>query len=330
MHSIGRGRISLWLSIPVLLLAHALCAASTTVTAPKSVTSQPATSKTLASKPAASKSKKARTSKAARSSKSAAASRLPAIRSNSILVIDGRDSSVLLSKNADVAAPIASITKLMTALVVLAAKLPLDEPIKVTKEDRATEKGDASRLPIGTTLTRGDLMHLALMSSENRAAHALGRSYPGGIEAFIPAMNAKAQELGMTRAHFSDPTGLSDENVASPEDLIKLVNAAARNPVIRAYSTDREHEIVAGRHKLGYRNTNSLVNKSDWEILVQKTGYTNAAGRCLVLKAMIQDRPVTMVLLNSFGKLTRVADASRVRKWVEAAEPGSTLASRDR
>jgi len=320
MHSIGRGRISLWLSVPVLLLAHALCAASTTAT-----TSKPATTKTATSKTAASKTKT--THATAARSKAGAVPRLPAIRSNSILVIDGRDSSVLLSKNADVPAPIASITKLMTALVVLDAKLPLDEPIKVTKDDRATEKGDASRLPIGTTLTRGDLMHLALMSSENRAAHALGRSYPGGIEAFIPAMNAKARALGMKHAHFADPTGLSDNNVASPEDLIKLVNAAARDPVIRAYSTDREHEIVAGRSKLGYRNTNSLVNKADWDILVQKTGYTNAAGRCLVMKAMIQDRPVTMVLLNSFGKLTRVADASRVRKWMEAAESNSTLAS---
>lgn len=324
MHSIGRGRISLWLSVPVLLLAHALCVASTTATA-----SKPATSKAATGKTAASKTKTAHASTAARS-KAGAVAGLPAIRSNSILVVDGRDSSVLLSKNADVPAPIASITKLMTALVVLDAKLPLDEPIKVTNQDRATEKGDASRLPIGTTLTRGDLMHLALMSSENRAAHALGRSYPGGIEAFIPAMNAKARALGMKHAHFADPTGLSDNNVASPEDLIKLVNAAARDPVIRAYSTDREHEIVAGRSKLGYRNTNSLVNKSDWDILVQKTGYTNAAGRCLVMKAMIQDRPVIMVLLNSFGKLTRVADASRVKKWMEAAESGSTLASSGR
>ncbi len=314
MLSIGRGRISLWLSVPVLLLAHALCAASTTAVAGKSATS----------KTAASKTKAAHASGAAHSKAGAG---LPAMRSNSILVIDGRDSSVLLSKNADVPAPIASITKLMTALVVLDAKLPLDEPIKISSQDRSTDKGDASRLPIGTTLTRGELMHLALMSSENRAAHALGRSYPGGIEAFIPAMNVKARALGMKHAHFSDPTGLSDENVASPEDLIKLVNAAARDPVIRAYSTDREHEIVVGRGKLGYRNTNSLVNKPDWDILVQKTGYTNAAGRCLVMKAMIQDRPVIMVLLNSFGKLTRVADASRVRKWMEAAEAGSTLAS---
>lgn len=309
MRSIGRGRIALWCSVPVLLFAHVVTAA---------------TGSTPANKP-----KATRSSAAAVRAKVATIPGQPAIRSSAILVIDERDHSVLLSKNATVAAPIASITKLMTALVVLDAGLPLDESIKITKDDRATDKGGPSRLAIGATLTRGDLMHLALMSSENRAAHALARSYPGGLEAFIPAMNAKARELGMKHSRFDDPTGLSDKNVASPEDLIKLVAAASNDPVIRAYSTDQQHEVAVGRSMLEYRNTNTLVNKADWDILVQKTGYTQAAGRCLVMKAMIEDRPVVMVLLNSFGKYTRVADASRIRKWMEA-EAGSTLASSGR
>ena len=233
-------------------------------------------------------------------------------------MLDLTNSSVLYSRHSDVAAPIASITKLMTALVVMEAGQPLDEMLAVTVDDRSFGKGSSSRLSPGTQLARGDLMHLALMASENRAAHALGRNYPGGVAACVIAMNAKAHELGMTTAHFVEPTGLSDENVASPEDLSKLVMAAAKVAEIREYSTDSDFTVRVGRHMVRYRNTDSLVSKPDWNIVVQKTGYIHEAGRCLVMQTVIEDRPVVIVLLNSYGKRTRVADARRVRRWVEA------------
>ena len=242
----------------------------------------------------------------------------PALRSSAALVLDLTNSSVLYSRHSDVAAPIASITKLMTALVVMEAGQPLDEMLAVTVDDRSFGKGSSSRLSPGAQLSRGDLMHLALMASENRAAHALGRNYPGGVAACVIAMNAKAHELGMTTAHFVEPTGLSDENVASPEDLSKLVIAAAKVAEIREYSTDSDFTVQVGRHMVRYRNTDSLVSKADWNIVVQKTGYIHEAGRCLVMQTVIEDRPVVIVLLNSFGKRTRVADARRVRRWVEA------------
>ena len=242
----------------------------------------------------------------------------PALRSSAALVLDLSNSSVLYSRHSDVALPIASITKLMTALVVMEAGQPLEEMLAVTVDDRSFGKGSVSRLSPGTQLSRGDLMHLALMASENRAAHALGRNYPGGIEACVIAMNAKARELGMTSAHFVEPTGLSEENVASPEDLSKLVMAAAKVAAIREYSTDGDFTVRVGRHQVRYRNTDSLVSKPDWNIVVQKTGYIHEAGRCLVMQTVIEDRPVIIVLLNSYGKRTRVADARRVRRWVEA------------
>ena len=242
----------------------------------------------------------------------------PALRSSAALVLDLTNSSVLYSRHSDVAAPIASITKLMTALVVMEAGQPLDEMLAVTEDDRSFGKGSSSRLSPGAQLSRGDLMHLALMASENRAAHALGRNYPGGVAACVVAMNAKAHQLGMTTAHFVEPTGLSDENVASPEDLSKLVIAAAKVAEIREYSTDSDFTVQVGRHMVRYRNTDSLVSKADWNIVVQKTGYIHEAGRCLVMQTVIEDRPVVIVLLNSYGKRTRVADARRVRRWVEA------------
>jgi len=242
----------------------------------------------------------------------------PGLRSSAALVLDTTHDSVLYSRRSDVALPIASITKLMTALVVMDAGQSLDEILVVTEEDRSTGKGSVSRLVPGTRLSRGDLMHLALMASENRAAHALARNYPGGLPACVLAMNAKARELGMTNAHFIEPTGLSDENVASPADLSKLVMAAAQVPAIRDYSTDAEHVVQVGARELRYRNTDSLVTKPDWNIVVQKTGYISEAGRCLVMQTVIEDRTVVIVLLNSFGKRTRVADARRVRRWVEA------------
>jgi D-alanyl-D-alanine endopeptidase (penicillin-binding protein 7) len=243
----------------------------------------------------------------------------PKLKSSSVLIIDQSDSSVLYSRHSDVPMPIASITKLMTALVVLDAKQPLDEPIQITEADRDFPKGGFSRLAVGTTLTRGDLMHLALMASENRAAHALGNNYPGGMPAMVVAMNAKAAALGMTSAHFVDPTGLSSQNVASPDDLTKLVIAASRNPSIREYSTDSHYAVKVRRHMVEFRNTDNLVANPTWNIIVQKTGYIAEAGKCLVMAAVIEGRSVVIVLLDSLGKYTRVADAKRIKTWMEAS-----------
>ena len=246
----------------------------------------------------------------------------PKLKSSSVLVIDQSDSSVLYSRHSDVPMPIASITKLMTALVVLDAKQSLDEPIRITDADRDLPKGGFSRLAVGTTLTRGDLMHLALMSSENRAAHALGNNYPGGVTAMVAAMNAKAAALGMTSSHFVDPTGLSSQNVASPADLSKLVIAASHNPSIREYSTDKSYTVKVRKHMVEFRNTDNLVANPTWKIIVQKTGYITEAGKCLVMAAVIEGRSVVIVLLDSLGKYTRVADAKRIKTWMEASGDG--------
>jgi serine-type D-Ala-D-Ala endopeptidase (penicillin-binding protein 7) len=237
------------------------------------------------------------------------------IRSGAVLVMDEGRELPLLSKRANSPAPIASITKLMTTLVVLEANQPMDEILEITAEDRAV---GASRLAIGTHLSRADLMHLALMSSENRAAHALARNYPGGTAGAVTAMNAKAAELGMKSAHFDDPTGLASTNVASAIDLVRLVNAVSANDTIRSFSTDHHYSVAVSGRQLEFRNTNSLVANPTWDIIVQKTGYISAAGRCLVMKTVIEGRTIVMVLLDSFGKYTRVADAKRIRDWLVA------------
>jgi D-alanyl-D-alanine endopeptidase (penicillin-binding protein 7) len=242
----------------------------------------------------------------------------PKLKSSSVLIVDQSDSSVLYSRRSDVAAPIASITKLMTALVVLDAKQPLDEPLAITRDEAVLPKCRGSRLSVGTVLTRGDFMHLALMSSENRAAHALGANYPGGVPAIVKAMNSKAAALGMTTAHFVDPTGLSSDNVASPEDLSKLVLAAAQNAHIREYSTDPSYAVRVRKHLVEFHNTDNLVKNPTWNIIVQKTGYISEAGKCLVMEAVIEGRNVIIVLLDSAGRLTRVADAKRVKTWMES------------
>ncbi len=242
----------------------------------------------------------------------------PRLRSSSVLIYDPSEDAVLYSRHSDVPAPIASITKLMTALVVLDAKQPLDEPLEITSAELNLPKGGVSRLSLGTVLTRGELMHLALMSSENRAAHALGTYYPGGIPAIVAAMNQKAAALGMTTAHFADPTGLSSENVASPEDLTKLVMAASKNHTIRDYSTDARYTVRVHHHLVEFHNTDNLVANPGWNIIVQKTGYIAEAGKCLVMEAVIEGRNVVIVLLDSFGKNTRVADAKRVKTWMES------------
>jgi len=239
------------------------------------------------------------------------------IKSASVLVMDEEDATVLYSKQAQKVMPIASITKLMTALVVLEGKQPLDETVTILQVDRDKSKGSASRLAVGTKLTRGELLHLALMSSENRASQAVCRAYEGGLPACLKAMNAKARKLGMKDARFVDPTGLSSGNVATAAELAKLVIAASHEPLIEGYSTSEKLAVKVGRQVLEFHNTNSLTSKEDWDISLQKTGFTQDAGQCLVMRTHIQQRPTVIVLLNSFGKLTRVADARRVRKWME-------------
>ncbi len=254
----------------------------------------------------------------------------PDVRSNSAYVMDTTNGSVVFERKSELVGPIASITKLMTALVVLEGQQPLDEIIEIKADDRWKGKGAFSRLTVGTKLSRGDLLHLALMASENRAARAVGRSYPGGETAFVRAMNAKAKALGMTQSHFDDPSGLSTENVSSARDLAKLVIAASHNATIREDSTSRKHEVKVGRSLIEFRNTNSLVANPSWTITVQKTGFINEAGECLVMQTMIEERPVVIVLLNSFGKYTRVADAKRIRQWMEAHHPSSLARATER
>jgi D-alanyl-D-alanine endopeptidase (penicillin-binding protein 7) len=241
------------------------------------------------------------------------------VRSAAVLVMDQETREILYSKNETAVVPIASITKLMTALVTLDANLPLDEEITIGKEDFAIAKGSRarSRLRTGMHLTRSDLLKLALMASENLAAAALGRSYPGGLDAFVEAMNAKAQLIGMSDSRFVEPTGLSAENVSSPADLVRLVEAAGRRPIIREYSTASSHEIKVGKRKVAFHNTNRLVASPSWDIGVQKTGFIRAAGRCLVMQANVAARPLVIVLMDSVGKYTRIADANRLRKWLE-------------
>jgi serine-type D-Ala-D-Ala endopeptidase (penicillin-binding protein 7) len=238
------------------------------------------------------------------------------LKSSVALVMDQETNEVLFSKNSKAVLPIASLTKLMTALVVTEAKLPLDEVLTVSQDDVDTEKGSRSRLRVGTQLTRGEMMHLALMSSENRAAHALGRHYPGGMNAFVSAMNRKSIELGMVDTRYVEPTGLSSQNQSSARDLATLVKAAHNHPLIRELSISPEYEVAVGRRQLQFHNTNRLVNNPEWNIGLQKTGYISEAGRCLVMQAKLAGRQVIMVFLDSAGKYSRLGDAERVRKWV--------------
>ena len=240
------------------------------------------------------------------------------LKSNAVMVLDKQTNEVLFDKNAKAVLPIASITKLMTALIVADAMLPLDEPITITEADVDTLKGSGSRLAVGTTLSRGEMLHLALMSSENRAAHALGRTHPEGLTNFIRQMNEKAKSLGMSDTNFVDPTGLSPQNQSNAKDLTKLVTEAYERPIIRELSTSPSHAVEAGHRVLQYRNSNQLVSNPQWEIGLQKTGYIAEAGRCLVMQATVAGRQLVMVFLDSAGKLTRIADAERVKRWAEA------------
>jgi D-alanyl-D-alanine endopeptidase (penicillin-binding protein 7) len=247
------------------------------------------------------------------------------LASSKALVINQLTGETIYAKNTNQSTPIASVTKLMTAMVMLDAHLPMDDLLYISDQDVDYLKGTRSRLSVGTPLTRGELLQLALMSSENRAASALGHNYPGGIGAFISAMNQKAELLGMSSTHFYDATGLDSNNVSTAEDLVKMVNAAYHYPEIRQVTTTASQEITLyGRvNPTNFVNTNSLVRGSDWVIGLSKTGFINEAGRCLVMQAEISGQPMIIVLLDSAGKLSRIGDANRIRKWIEYNDVGS-------
>jgi D-alanyl-D-alanine endopeptidase (penicillin-binding protein 7) len=249
------------------------------------------------------------------------------LASSKALIVNQETGETLYAKSTDLPTPIASVTKLMTAMVMLDAHLPMDETIVVSQADADALKGTTSRLRIGTELTRAELLQLALMASENRAAAALGRSYPGGLGVFVQAMNAKALELGMMRTRFTDPTGLDSENVSTAEDLVKMVRAAYQYPEIRQVTTTPSYGVpVHGlRRPVNFVNTNILVRNSDWVIGLSKTGFISEAGRCLVMQAEIAGQPLIIVLLDSWGKYSRIGDANRIRKWIESSNTRAQL-----
>lgn len=247
----------------------------------------------------------------------------PKLRSSIALIYDEQEQTPLYTKNADTVAPIASITKLMTAMVVLDAQLPLEEEISISKQDMDMLKGTRSRMEPGIKLTRGELLRLALMSSENRAAAALARTYPGGTSAAVAMMNIKALELGMNDTRFRDPTGLDSGNVSTAQDLVKMVRAAQQYDLIHEYTTTPSYMVQSGGRRsrpMQFSNTNPLVRNASWDIGVSKTGYISEAGRCLVMQARINQRPVVIVLLDSWGLSSRIGDANRIKKWMESAD----------
>lgn len=253
----------------------------------------------------------------------------PRLSSNIALIFDEQTQLPIYNKNAELIAPIASITKLMTAMVVLDAMSPLDEEISVDVADFDTLKGTRSRLRMGMSFTRSEMLKLALMASENRAASALARSYPGGMVAAVAAMNAKAQALGMSNTKFFDPTGLNSDNVSTAQDLVKMVAAARNYSLIHQYTTTGTHSVDGwGGRELRFNNTNPLVRNASWDIGVSKTGFINEAGRCLVMEATINQRPVIIVLLDSWGKRTRIGDANRIKKWMENSSAFVRVAQR--
>jgi D-alanyl-D-alanine endopeptidase (penicillin-binding protein 7) len=254
-----------------------------------------------------------------------ATDRQPLLASSEVLVLDEESNDVLLAKNASQVSPMASITKLMTALVVLEADQPMDQMLEITEADEHLDKPAFSRLNRGTLLTRAEMLHLALMASENRAAHALARNFPGGLAACIEAMNAKAESLGMISTRYVEPTGLSPRNVTTPEDLSKLVVVASANETLQAYSTDQKFAVPLGRRLVEFHTTDRLVEHADWHIVLQKTGYIAEAGKCLVMKAIIESRSIVIVLMNSSGAQTRLVDAQRIKSWLDAK--ASKLAS---
>ena len=240
------------------------------------------------------------------------------LRSSSVLIVDQDTHEVLFSKNDSAVLPIASLTKLMTGLIISEGQLPMDEMITITQDDVDTEKGSRSRLRVGTSLSRGELLHLALMSSENRAAHALGRTYPGGLATFVKLMNAKAAALNMKDTRYVEPTGLSSSNQSSAQDLAILVSVSSNDRLLSELSTSPGYQVAVGRRTLQFNNTNRLVSSPQWDIGLQKTGYISEAGQCLVMQTKVAGRKLIMVFLDSIGKYSRLGDAERVRRWVEA------------
>ena len=243
------------------------------------------------------------------------------IRSACAWVEDQQTGELFVQKRATAVLPIASITKLMTAMVTLDAQLDLQELISIEPEDVDTLRHSRSRLRVGTIITRGDAMLLALMASENRCAHALGRTYPGGINVFIAAMNAKAQSLGLIDTHFEDPVGLSSGNVSTAQELARMADAAYQYPLVREFSTREDAAVQLGYRTMTFRNSNRLVRSARWQIGLSKTGFIHEAGRCLVMQAQVAQRPVLIVLLDGHGKLTRFADADRIKRWMEGPPP---------
>ena len=260
-----------------------------------------------------------------RADAAAGADEPPKLSANAVFVMDQNSREVLVSKNDKAVMPIASLTKLMTGLLVADAKLALDEEITITEDDLDIYKGTGSRLSVGTRLTRGEAMHLALMSSENRAAHALGRTYPGGVANFVRLMNAKAVELGMRDTRYIEPTGLSVENRSSARDLALLVAAAYQRPLLREFSTSQGYSVESGRRVLQYHNSNRLTADPKWDIGLQKTGYISEAGRCMVMSAKLAGRQVIMVFLDAADKSARIGDAQRVRRYVESVVSADAL-----
>jgi len=254
----------------------------------------------------------------------------PLLHSAAFMIADQATGSVILEKRSDAVLPIASITKLMTAMVVLDARLSLEEVLTISADDVDTLRGSSSHVPVGTDLSREDMLRLALMSSENRAAAALARNYPGGLPAFVAAMNRKAQSLGLRETHFSDSTGLNSANVSSARDLVKMVSAASRYPLIREFSTTANYVVSLNGRQRQFNNTNALVSSPDWQIGVSKTGFINESGKCLVMQAWLLNKPMIIVLLDSFGRFTRVADAQRVKRWLESAAIQQKLAANGR
>lgn len=260
------------------------------------------------------------------------AARALGLRSSAALVLDQREGVVLYGVNIDQQRPIASVTKLMTAMVTLDAQLPMDEEIAIVAEDRDSLRGSSSRLPIGTVLTRHDLLLAALAASDNRAASALARSYPGGRTAMLRAMNAKARQLGMKHTHYADPAGLDSGSVSTAQDLAIMAVAAAKYRPIQDFSTAGTFTVNDHRRRgrvIEFINTNRLVRSSAWDINLSKTGYISEAGNCLVMQAVIGDRPVIVVLLNSWGKLSKYGDANRIRDWLIKTERRALIARAD-
>jgi D-alanyl-D-alanine endopeptidase (penicillin-binding protein 7) len=312
------------------LVANGALAASTNTNTKTKAAAKPAsTSKAKATaKPASASAAKPKKVTASANDQWQATRQL-AVASSAALVVEQGGEEPIYQKNAEVVVPIASISKLMSAMVVLDSIPSLQASISVSDDDVDYLKGSRSRLHVGSVMTREDALLISLMSSENRATHALARHYPGGMPAFVVAMNRKAAELGMFNTRFEDPTGLSSNNVSTAKDLAKMVVAAHRYPLIREFSTTGQAQIEVNGRAMEYRNTNQLVKSTTWDIGLSKTGFIQEAGKCLVMQARVADKPVVIVLLDSAGKLTRIGDANRIKRWMESTQASAVRKDRN-